>query len=161
MTVDVSGYIYFDARLLLTEVNFDKSKVKHGGMYIRFDNLLTHFDFDMDMHSLVDLYAQTKLDIERYVDEITGQTWEICDSLFKVQRFVPTGDEGKYDILVTDDGRAWVNRSLKLYVVGENPKIPALELHSEIEKQLSNYTKGTVAGISPEFMHNEIVSGIR
>lgn len=95
MDKEVSGYIYFDARLLLTDVNFDKSKVKHGGMYIRFDNLLTHFDFNMDIYSLAKLYAQAQLDIERYVDKITGQTWEICDSLFKVQRFVPTGAEMK------------------------------------------------------------------
>lgn len=31
MNDEVNGYIYFDARVLLTEVNFDKSKVKHGG----------------------------------------------------------------------------------------------------------------------------------
>ena len=61
---------------------------------------------------------------------------------------------------MTDDGKAWVNRSLKLYVVGENPKIPALELNCEVEKQISEYCSGNVAGISPEFTHNEVVSGI-
>lgn len=160
MNDEVNGYIYFDARVLLTEVNFDKSKVKHGGMYIRFDNLLTHFDLDTDAHSLPELYAQTKLNVERYADEIAGQIWEICNSLFKIRRLVPNSTDDKYDILVTDDGKAWVNRSLKLYVVGENPKMPALELNCEVEKQISEYCRGNVAGISPEFTHNEVVSGI-
>ena len=79
MNDEVNGYIYFDARVLLTEVNFDKSKVNHGGMYIRFDNLLTHFDLDTDAHSLPELYAQTQLNVERYADESTlAQMRESC-----------------------------------------------------------------------------------
>lgn len=160
MNEDVSGNIYFDVCLLLTEVNFDKSKVKYGGMYIRFDNLFTHFDFNMSAYDLANSYAQAQLDIERYADEVAGRTWEICDSLFKIRRFVITGDEDKYDILVTNDGKTWVHRQLKLYVVGENPEMSTLEINREIEKQLNEYTKGNIAGISPECTHNEVVSGI-
>lgn len=76
MNDEVNGYIYFNARVLLTEVNFDKSKVKHGGMYIGFDNLLTHFDLDMDAHNLPELYAQTQLNVERYADVIAVETPE-------------------------------------------------------------------------------------
>lgn len=161
MNNEVNGYIYFDAHLLLTELNFDKSKVKHGGMYIRFDNLFTHFDFNMSAYDLANSYAQAQLNIERYADEVAGQTWEICDSLFKIRRFVVTGDEDTYDILVTDDGKAWVHRQIKLYVVGENPEMPTIEINSKIEKQLNEYTKGNIAGVSPECTRNEIVSGIR
>ena len=96
MNDEVNGYIYFDARVLLTEVNFDKSKVKHGGMYIRFDNLLTHFDLDTDAHSLPELYAQTQLNVERYADEIAGQIWEFViryskfDDLFQTALMTST-----------------------------------------------------------------------
>lgn len=94
-----------------------------GGMYIRFDNLLTHFDLDMDAHSLPELYAQTQLNVERYADEIAGQIWEICNSLFKIRRLVPNSTDDKYDILVTDDGKAWVNRSLKRVCCWSESKI--------------------------------------
>lgn len=160
MNDEVNGYIYFNARVLLTEVNFDKSKVKHGGMYIRFDNLLTHFDLDMDAHSLPELYAQTQLNVERYADEITGQIWEICNSLFKIRRLVPNSTDDKYDILVTDDGKAWVNRSLKLYVVGQNSKLSKEELNKKIEQELLKHFDKEVAGISPEFIYTTVVPGL-
>ena len=160
MNEDVSGYIYFDAHLLLAEVNFDKSKVKYGGMYIRFDNLLTHFDFNMSAHDLANSYAQAQLNIEQYVDEVAGQTWEICNSLFKIRRFVIIGDNDKYDVLVTNDGKAWIHSQLKIYVAGENPETSTLIIDREIEKQLNEYIKGSVAGISPEFTFATIVSGI-
>ena len=128
------------------------------------------FSFDVDAGTIelldddkwcVNQLITPEVFIERYADEVAGQTWEICDSLFKIRRFVITGDEDKYDILVTDDGKAWVHRQIKLYVVGENPEMPTIEINSKIEKQLNEYTKGNIAGISPECTRNEIVSGIR
>lgn len=61
---------------------------------------------------------------------------------------------------ISKDGRVWVKRSMRLYVVGKNPKMSTLEFNNEIEKRTKEYLKGTVAGISPECIYSYIIPGI-
>lgn len=155
---EVSGYIYFDTYLSLTEVKFNMFNESITDKSIRFDTFIS--EFDVDARSLADLYTRRQHDAEKYVEAVAGQLEEICASLFDVKRSIYNSDDEKYDVMVFKDGRVWVKRSMRLYVVGENPKMSTLELREEIEKQTKEYLKGAVAGILPECTYSYIVPGI-
>lgn len=59
------------------------------------------------------------------------------------------------------NGCVWVRRSLRAYVVGQNPKLPKEELNKKIEQQLLKYLDKEVAGISPEFIYATVVPAIK
>lgn len=69
-------------------------------------------------------------------------------------------DAGTNDIIVFKNGCVWVRRSLRAYVVGQNPKLPKEELNKKIEQELLKYLDKEVAGISPEFIYTTVVPGL-
>lgn len=62
--------------------------------------------------------------------------------------------------IVFKNGCVWVRRSLRAYVVGQNPKLPKEELNEKIEQELLKHFDKDVAGISPEFTSVNIVSAL-
>lgn len=160
MDKEASGYVWVDAYLLLEKVKFNNYNEMITDKGITLDMLLSEFE-ELDSYSLPDLYAGARRDVERYADALKEPLNDILCPLFESHTAVMSDDAGTNDIIVFKNGRVWVHRHFRAYVVGQNPKLPKEELNEKIEQELSKYLDKEIAGISPEFIYTTVVPAIK
>lgn len=160
MDKEASGYVWVDVYLLLEKVTFNNFNVSITDKGITLDMLLSEFE-DLDSYSLPDLYAGARRDVERYADALKEPLNDILRPLFENHTAAMSDDAGTNDIIVFKNGCVWVRRSLRAYVVGQNPKLSKEELNKKIEQELLKYLDKEVAGISPEFIYTTVVPAIK
>lgn len=80
---------------------------------------------------------------------------------FESHTAVMSDNAGTNDIIVFKNGRVWVRRQLRAYVVGQNPKLSKEGLNKKIEQELLKYLDKEVSGISPEFIYTTVVPAIK
>lgn len=157
---EIAGYVWVDVYLLLEKVKFNNFNVSITDKGITLDMLLSEFE-DLDSYSLPDLYAEARRDVKRYAGAIKEPLNDILCPLFESHTAFMSDDAGTNDIIVFKNGCVWVRRSLRAYVVGQNPKLPKEELNKKIEQELLKYLDKEVAGISPDFIYATVVPAIK
>lgn len=146
------------------EVSIELSFDIDAGTIEPFDDVKLNTNRLIHPEVFFERYQNYKMDLKdkAYIDTTAQQVLKIAENVIK--NVIKENDGCICDANTnyeTDVDRVNIADVVYPGVVGENPEMPTIEINSKIEKQLNEYTKGNIAGISPECTRNEIVSGIR
>lgn len=157
ITADVDVTLWLG---VLTKYKRQSNKIEYTNLEELFESENVYFPTRDELkNQLRTVTKNLEYEFLAYLRELTDK------SLFKIDNaavYLPLSDDaGTNDIIVFKNGRVWVRRQLRAYVVGQNPKLPKEELNEKIEQELSKYLDKEIAGISPEFIYTTVVPAIK